>query len=115
MTKATITGLTFALALIAGTLPAGAATMRLADVQPALATNGTFAGFHKIIQVQTSNGQLVPKSVAARAARRYSGGQVLGIRLRNGSRPVWVVKVKTRGKIRRVQVDARNGRVIGRP
>ena len=74
------------------------------------AYNGAYA--QPVVLVQ-SNGNLIPPSVAARQAMQF-GGKVLGIRLRNGNPPVYVVKVKNRGKVQRVRVNARNGRVIGR-
>ena len=118
MTKATLKGLTIALALItvptADTYSASAATLRAPNAQLNIDSGSETLSIQPVVQVQGS-GNLVPKSVAARAARRYSGGQVLGIRLRLGNRPVYIVKVKTSGKIRRVRVDARNGRVLGRP
>ena len=63
---------------------------------------------------QSGNSALIPQSVALRNALRYaSGGNGLGICLRRGSRPVYVVKVKKGSRIFRVRVDARNGRVLG--
>jgi uncharacterized membrane protein YkoI len=60
-----------------------------------------------------NNDKLISPSAAARQAMQF-GGQVLGIQLRNGNPPVYVVKIKNGGKVQRVRVDARNGRVIGR-
>ena len=60
--------------------------------------------------VQNSNRRISP-SAALRAAQRASpGSQGLGVRYMRG-RKGYIVKLKTRGSVRSVFVDARTGRV----
>ena len=58
--------------------------------------------------------RMIPPSAALQAALRYApGSQGLGVRLLQGPRLVYAVKVKSGNRIRRILVDARTGRVLG--
>ena len=58
--------------------------------------------------------QMIPPSAALQAALGYApGSQGLGVRLLQGSRLVYAVKLKSGNRIRRVLIDARTGRVLG--
>lgn len=57
---------------------------------------------------------LVPESLAVRQAMQMlPGSKPLGVRLLSGSRPVYAVKLRTKGQVQRVLVDALTGDVIG--
>ncbi len=59
-------------------------------------------------------GRMIPPSAALQAALRFApGSQGLGVRLLQGPRLVYAVKVKSGNRIRRILVDARTGRVLG--
>ncbi len=61
-----------------------------------------------------NDNQMIPPSEALQAALGYApGSQGLGVRLLQGSRLVYAVKLKSGNRIRRVLVDARTGRVLG--
>ncbi len=69
----------------------------------------------RVVLVQSGTGELIPPSVALRNALRYApGAKGLGVSLKRGSRPIYVVKLKKGGQVRRVKVDARTGAVLGR-
>ncbi len=58
--------------------------------------------------------QMITPSAALQAALGYApGSQGLGVRLLQGSRLVYAVKLKSGNRIRRVLVDAQTGRVLG--
>ena len=117
MIKATLKGLATALVLTAVTLPAQSAFVGAGIADHVILANTGVTGIEPVIKVQSyGQEQLVPQSVAWRIAMRHSppGSKGLAIRLRKGNRPVYVVKVRTAGQVRRVVVDARNGRVLRR-
>jgi uncharacterized membrane protein YkoI len=61
-----------------------------------------------------SNNEMIPPSAALQAALGYApGSQGLGVRLLQGSRLVYAVKLKSGNRIRRVLVDAHTGQVLG--
>ncbi|HFC04387.1 MAG TPA: hypothetical protein ENJ55_01660 [Rhizobiales bacterium] len=65
----------------------------------------------RLAQYSGSSGRRISPSAALRAARRVApGSQGLGVRYMP-NRQAYVVTLKTRGRIRRVWVDARTGRV----
>jgi len=71
----------------------------------------SFKQFKPRIRLAQSNGRKIPPSAALRAAKRAApGSQGLGVRYLPRRRG-YVVTLKTRGKIRRVFVDGRTGRV----
>ena len=53
---------------------------------------------------------LIPPSVAAKRAQRVYGGKILSVRLRG---TMYVVKLRGRGHVRKVRVNAITGHVIG--
>jgi uncharacterized membrane protein YkoI len=58
-------------------------------------------------------GALISQDRAAAAARSATGGRVLNIRLQDGKRPQYRVKVLLDGnRVRNVGVDARSGAVL---
>lgn len=57
---------------------------------------------------------LIPESVAVRQAMQLlPGSKPLGVRLLSGARPVYAVKLRTKGQVQRVLVDALTGDVMG--
>lgn len=59
-------------------------------------------------------GGLIPESVAVgQAMSMLPGSKALGVRLVPGERPVYAVKLRTRGQVQRVLVDAMTGAVLG--
>jgi uncharacterized membrane protein YkoI len=57
---------------------------------------------------------MIPPSMALQAALSYApGSQGLGVRLLQGPRLLYAVKLKSGNRIRRVLVDARTGQVLG--
>lgn len=118
MMKATIKGLATALILTAVTVPAFSASLGAGHADRIILATTGVAGTDPVISAQASGTtQLVPQSVAWRIAMRHSppGSKGLAIQLkRRGAGPVYIVKVRTAGQVRRVVVDARNGRVLGR-
>lgn len=70
-----------------------------------------FQQFRPRIRLAQSSGRRISPSAALRAAKRVApGSQGLGVRFMP-SRQGYVVTLKTRGRIRRVFVNARTGRV----
>lgn len=62
----------------------------------------------------TGGGQMIPPSVALQVALNYSpGSQGLGVRLLQGARLMYAVKLKTGNRVHRVLVDAHTGQVLG--
>ena len=117
MIMATLKGLATALMLAAVTVPAQSASFGAGHADQIILAKIDATGIDPVIQAQSyAQQQLVPQSVAWRIAMRHSppGSKGLAIRLRAGNRPVYVVKVRTAGQVRRVIVDARNGRVLRR-
>ncbi len=53
----------------------------------------------------------IPPSVAAKRAQRVFGGKILAVRLRGA---IYIVKLRGKGHVRKVRVNAITGRVIGR-
>ncbi len=63
---------------------------------------------------KNNRGRMIPPSEALQAALGYApGSQGLGVRLLQGPRLVYAVKVKSGNRIRRILVDAGTGRVLG--
>jgi hypothetical protein len=61
-----------------------------------------------------SGNKMIPPSAALQAALRYApGSKGLGVRLLQGPRLMYAVKLKTGDRIRRVLIDARTGQVLG--
>jgi uncharacterized membrane protein YkoI len=62
----------------------------------------------------SSGGQMIPPSVALQVALNYApGSQGLGVRLLQGARLMYAVKLKTGNRVHRVLVDAHTGQVLG--
>lgn len=114
MIKATLRGVATIVVLLAVIMPANSAFLGAAKIDHLASANSSVTGLAPVIKVQNNGqGQLVPPSVAGRNAKRCSGGKLLGIRLRGGANPVYIVKVKKGGTVRRLRVNARNGNVLG--
>lgn len=59
-------------------------------------------------------GEVIPQSAAVAAAMQlYPYGKPIGVRLLQGSPPVYAVKIRTQGQVTRVLVDAQTAQVIG--
>ena len=111
MNKATLKGVAIILTFLAVALPVEAATLGSSGIAIRHIERLDAAPAGRVIRVQSGSGQLVSPSVAARNARRTApGSKVLDVKLKRG---VYVVKIKNRGQVRRVKVDARSGRVVG--
>ncbi len=118
MIKTTLKGLSILAMLIAIALPVQSASLGASGTESRIIEHNDVAALDRVVTVQSysqgGSGRLIPPSVALRRALRHTrGGKVLVVRLRRGNRPIYVVKVKKRGQVYRVRVDARNGRVIG--
>lgn len=60
------------------------------------------------------NSSVIPPSQALRSALQHSpGSKGLGVRLLNGQRLMYAVKLKTGSQVRRILVDARTGNIVG--
>ena len=114
MIKATLRGLAIILVTLAVALPASAALLGVSAPETQTTDRLAAPKAERVVLVQSGYGQqLIPPTVALKRAVQYAGGgNVLQVRLRRGARPVYVVKVKKKGQIRRVRVDARSGRVL---
>ena len=59
-------------------------------------------------------GKYIPPSVALKNAMRYvPGSKGLGVKLRQGARPVYAVKLKSGNRVHRIMIDARTGKRVG--
>lgn len=59
---------------------------------------------------EVPGGGFIPPSVAAKRAQRAYGGKILAVRLRG---TFYVVKLRGKGHVRKVRVNAITGRVVG--
>jgi len=101
----------------------GAALVAAANLHAAAASDGGSIAPLKPILVQSyqygkpkkrDRGRMIPPSAALQAALGYApGSQGLGVRLLQGPRLVYAVKLKSGNRIRRVLVDAHTGQVLG--
>lgn len=116
MIKATLIGWATALMLATAAVPAQSTSIGVGIAGDVIMANSTATGSDSVQRVQSyGSGELVPPIVAVRSAKRIAprGSKVLAVRLRNGARPVYVVRMRKGGQVRRIRVDARNGRVLG--
>jgi hypothetical protein len=54
-----------------------------------------------------------PTEALTQALAAVPGGKALGVKLLKGPTPVYAVKLRVRGKVRRILVDARTAQVLG--
>lgn len=93
------------------------------SMRSATVSGGELSSPQNLIYVQSyqsgtkkagSGNQMIPPSAALQAALHYApGSKGLGVRLLQGSRLMYAVKLKTGDRIRRVLIDARTGEVLG--
>ena len=66
------------------------------------------------VQSGDDRGQLIgPTEALTQALSVVPGGKALGVKLLKGQNPVYAVKMRVGGQVRRVLVDARTGRIVG--
>ena len=66
------------------------------------------------VQSGDSRGQLIgPTEALTQALSVVPGGTALGVKLLKGQNPVYAVKMRVGGQVRRVLVDARTGQIVG--
>jgi hypothetical protein len=96
----------------AGTLVSGVAAC---GVEPILVQNLIYVQSNQYGKKKAGGAnQLIPPSAALQAAMRYApGSKGLGVRLLQGPRLMYAVKLKTGDRVRRVLIDARTGQVLG--
>lgn len=61
----------------------------------------------------TGEGLIGPTEALTQALAAVPGGKALGVKLLKGPTPVYAVKLRVRGKVRRILVDARTAQVLG--
>lgn len=116
MIKATLIGWATALMLTTAAVPAQSASIGVRVAGDVIMANSAANGAASFEKVQSyGSDQLIPPSAAVRSAKSVApaGSKVLVVKLRNGARPVYVVRLRKGGQVRRIRVDARNGRVLG--
>ena len=101
-------------------LDSGCADARPSDVlsvSGAKATNRPQSSRHYLAEIklkakksEVPGGGFIPPSVAAKRAQRAYGGKILAVRLRG---TFYVVKLRGKGHVRKVRVNAITGRVVG--
>jgi uncharacterized membrane protein YkoI len=71
-------------------------------------------GDDRFVQNNESGGGLIgPTEALTQALAAVPGGKALGVKLLKGPTPVYAVKLRVRGKVRRILVDARTAQVLG--
>jgi hypothetical protein len=66
------------------------------------------------VQSGDDRGQLIgPTEALTQALSVVPGGKALGVKLLKGQNPVYAVKMRVGGQVRRVLVDARTGQILG--
>jgi uncharacterized membrane protein YkoI len=66
------------------------------------------------VQSGNDRGQLIgPTEALTQALSVVPGGKALGVKLLKGQKPVYAVKMRVGGQVRRVLVDARTGQILG--
>jgi hypothetical protein len=67
-----------------------------------------------IIQGQPGRGDLIgPTEALTQALAAVPDGKALGVKLLKGPNPVYAVKLRVRGRVRRILVDARTAAIVG--
>lgn len=61
----------------------------------------------------TGENLIGPTEALTRALAAVPDGKALGVKLLRGPTPVYAVKLRVRGKVRRILVDARTAQVLG--
>jgi hypothetical protein len=65
------------------------------------------------VQSGDDRGQLIgPTEALTQALSAVPGGKALGVKLLKGQNPVYAVKMRVGGQVRRVLVDARTGQIL---
>jgi hypothetical protein len=66
------------------------------------------------VQNKDEPGQLIgPTEALTQALSVVPGGKALGVKLLKGPNPVYAVKLRVGGQVRRILVDARTARILG--
>jgi hypothetical protein len=66
------------------------------------------------VQSGDDRGQLIgPTEALTQALSVVPGGKALGVKLLKGENPVYAVKMRVGGQVRRILVDARTGQILG--
>jgi hypothetical protein len=66
------------------------------------------------VQSDQGGGDLIgPTEALTQALAAVPGGKALGVKLLKGPNPVYAVKLRVRGKVRRILVDARTAAIVG--
>jgi hypothetical protein len=67
-----------------------------------------------LVQSDDANGRLIgPTEALTQALSVVPGGKALGVKLLKGDNPVYAVKMRVGGQVRRILVDARTGQILG--
>lgn len=68
----------------------------------------------QFVQNYDRGGDLIgPTEAVSQALAAVPGGKALGVKLLKGPSPVYAVRLRVRGKVRQIFVDARTARVLG--
>jgi uncharacterized membrane protein YkoI len=62
---------------------------------------------------QDEDGFIGPTEALTRALAAVPNGKPLGVKLLRGPAPVYAVKLRVRGRVRRILVDARTAQIVG--
>jgi uncharacterized membrane protein YkoI len=62
---------------------------------------------------EQEQGLIGPTEALTQALAAVPGGKALGVQLLKGQTPMYAVKLRVRGKVRRILVDARTAQILG--
>jgi len=62
---------------------------------------------------EQEQGLIGPTEALTQALAAVPGGKALGVQLLKGQTPMYAVKLRVRGKVRRILVDARTAQIVG--
>jgi uncharacterized membrane protein YkoI len=62
---------------------------------------------------EQNQGLIGPTEALTQALAAVPGGKALGVKLLKGETPMYAVKLRVRGKVRRILVDARTAQILG--
>jgi uncharacterized membrane protein YkoI len=62
---------------------------------------------------EADQGLIGPTEALTQALAAVPGGKALGVKLLKGPNPVYAVKLRVRGRVRRILVDARTAQIVG--
>lgn len=66
------------------------------------------------VQGQPGRGDLIgPTEALTQALAAVPGGKALGVKLLKGPNPVYAVRLRVRGRVRQILVDARTAAIVG--